>query len=217
MNKAPRELRADGEATRARILEVAGEVFALNGYAQGTNKEIAARTGVDQASINYHFGTRSELYQAVLIEAHRRFVTLTDVQQLAESEQPPSQKLWMFIDLLVQRATCRTQGWHMKVLAQEFLSPTSHCQRLFKDEIDPKVTFVRRVLSEIAGIPEDDPAVICCMINIVAPFAILFIGTGGLPGTIQEVLKMPRNTLTRYLHAYALAGLTAIGQECENC
>ena len=65
-----RVLRADGEVTRSRILEAAGELIALHGFAETPSKAIATQAGVDLASINYHFGSRGGLYQAVLIEAH---------------------------------------------------------------------------------------------------------------------------------------------------
>ena len=42
MNKPARGLRSDGEATRTRILEAAGELFATTGYAETPNKAIAA-------------------------------------------------------------------------------------------------------------------------------------------------------------------------------
>jgi TetR/AcrR family transcriptional regulator, regulator of cefoperazone and chloramphenicol sensitivity len=66
VDKGHRSLRADGEATRAKILESAGRLFAAQGYAEATSKEIAADADVDLASINYHFGSRSGLYLTVL-------------------------------------------------------------------------------------------------------------------------------------------------------
>ncbi len=64
MNKTPRALRTDGEATYNRILETAGKLFATSGFAETSSKAIAAKAEVDLASINYHFGSRSGLYQA---------------------------------------------------------------------------------------------------------------------------------------------------------
>ncbi|WP_341677505.1 TetR/AcrR family transcriptional regulator [Niveibacterium sp. SC-1] len=210
---ASRGLRADGEATRARILEAAGELFAAGGYADTTSKAIAARAGVDQASINYHFGSRSGLYQALLADAHRRLVSLADLRQLAESRLAPAQKLRTLIEQLVQRATGSTQGWHLKVLVREILAPSPHCQTLFQEEIFPKVFFVRRLISEITAIPEDDPAITRCLLSVMAPCLMLLLGTSGIPGPVQELLRMPGEALSEHLHRYALAGLTAIAQE----
>ena len=41
--------RSDGAATRARILQVSGEMFAAAGLADTSNKDIAARAGVNPA------------------------------------------------------------------------------------------------------------------------------------------------------------------------
>ena len=72
MAEARSKLRTDGQATRERILEAAGELIGANGYAQTTAKAVADRAEVSLTLINYHFGGREGLYRAVLIEAHRR-------------------------------------------------------------------------------------------------------------------------------------------------
>ncbi len=213
MNKTQRGPRTDGEATRTRLLEAAGELFALAGYAETTSKAIAARAGADQASINYHFGSRGGLYQAVLAEAHRRLVNLADLRLLAGSRLTPSKKLLALIDHFVEQATSQSHGWHLKVLAQELLAPSSHLQSLFKNELLPKVSVVRYILGEITGIAPDDPAITRCAISVAAPCLMLLIGARGIPGPLQEVLLMPREAITQHLHSYALAGLNAIGRE----
>ena len=48
---------------------------------------------MDLASINYHFGSRSGLYQAVLAEAHRRLMDVADLQRLAQSRLAATDKL----------------------------------------------------------------------------------------------------------------------------
>lgn len=213
MSKSLRGQRTDGEATRARILEAAGELFALSGYAETTSKAIAAHAGADQASVNYHFGSRSGLYAAVLAEAHRRLVNLADLRQLAAGKLTPSRKLRALIDLLVDQAMSNSQGWHLKVLARELLAPSSHLQSLFQNELLPKVSVIRHILSEITAIPPGDPAITRCAISVAAPCLMLMIGGRGIPGPLQEVLLMPKEAITHHLHGYALAGLKAIGRE----
>ena len=67
MAEARSNLRTDGQATRERILEAAGELIGANGYAQTTAKAVADRAEVGVSLINYHFGGREGLYRAVLI------------------------------------------------------------------------------------------------------------------------------------------------------
>jgi len=213
MKTAQRSARTDGEATRARILETAGELFAAGGVAETTSKAIAAQAGVDLASINYHFGSRSGLYQAVLIEAHRRLVDFADLRQLADNPMPATDKLAALLDQLVERATLGSEGWHLTVLAAELLAPSSHLEVLLQSEVPMKKSLVIAILMEITGIPANDPALLRCLLSVAAPCLVLLIGRRGIPGPLQEVRSMPRAAIVDHLHRFAMAGLKAVARD----
>lgn len=78
----------DGETTRARILETAGQLFAERGYADTTSKAICERARCNMAAVNYHFGSRDGLYLALLKEVHKHLVSLDYLARLAHSAQP---------------------------------------------------------------------------------------------------------------------------------
>lgn len=211
MSKPTRGMRADGEQTRSRILEAAGPLFAAHGYAETTSKAIAERAGVDLASINYHFGSRSGLYQAVLAEAHGRVIKLEALRQLADSSLPPADKLKRLIETLID--TALSDGvWHARILARELLAPSSHLKVLLDIEVQPKLAIVARILSEVTGIPLGDPALLRCMVSIAAPGLMLLVAGNGLPGPAQLVRQMPRDEILAHMHRFALAGLEAVGR-----
>jgi AcrR family transcriptional regulator len=212
MTQAPRKIRTDGQATRARILEAAGELFASAGYAETTGKAVAKRADVSLASINYHFGGRQGLYRAVLVEAHRRIVDLAALRQLEQAELPAADKLGVLIGQLVRQATQRRPGWHLHVLAREFLAPSPHVQALFESELPPKLAIVKKILGEISSIPPDDPALVRCLVSVLAPCSLLLIGARGAPGPLDEVRRMPRDAIADHLHRFALGGLRAVGR-----
>lgn len=212
MGKSRRTPRADGALTRTRILEAAGQLFAAAGYAETTSKAIAAEACVDLASVNYHFGSRSGLYQAVLAEAHRRFVSLSDLSALADSDLSPSDKLGRLIEGLVERSVT-IEGWHARVLARELLSPSSHLQALIADEVLPKLSVLKRILSDITAIPVNDPALLRCIVSVGAPCLMLLVVGHNVPGPLQDVLHMPGPVLVRHLHEFAMAGLAAISHQ----
>lgn len=211
MNKASRGTRADGEQTRARILEAAGALFAAHGYAETTGKAIAEQAGVDLASINYHFGSRSGLYQAVLAEAHGRVIQLEALQQLAESSLAPAAKVMRLIDALIDTALS-DGGWHARILARELLAPSSHLPVLLETVGQPKFALVGRILSEATGIPQGDPALLRCMVSVGAPCLMLLVAGHGLPGPARQVRAMPRDEIVAHMHRFALAGLEAVGR-----
>ena len=215
MSKPPRSIRTDGEATRARILEAAGELFAADGYAETTSKAIAARADVDVASINYHYGSRNGLYQAVLVEAHRRVISIIDLRALAGAGIPATIKLEKLFEHIVERSA-EDKGWNLRVLARELLAPSSHLEVLLQQEVLPKFLVVKQLLSDITGIPAQDPALIRCLVSVAAPCAMLLVVGRSVPGPLRDVLQMPGATLSRHLHTFAMAGLEAVSRDYSN-
>lgn len=63
---SPAGRRTGSGETRAAILEAAAASFAERGYAGTTMRGVAAEAGVDAALIHHYFGTKQELFRAVL-------------------------------------------------------------------------------------------------------------------------------------------------------
>jgi AcrR family transcriptional regulator len=55
--------------TRTRILDAAEELFMLHGFGGTSMRQLTARAGVNLAAVNYHFGSKDALIEAVF---HRR-------------------------------------------------------------------------------------------------------------------------------------------------
>lgn len=54
------------KATREKIIKAASRAFARSGYDGASIRTIVAAADVNQAAINYHFGSKDGLYRAVL-------------------------------------------------------------------------------------------------------------------------------------------------------
>jgi len=67
----PRELRADAERNRRRLLDVAQDAFASEGLAVSV-EEIARRAGVGIGTLYRHFPTKQTLVQAIVIDRMER-------------------------------------------------------------------------------------------------------------------------------------------------
>jgi AcrR family transcriptional regulator len=52
--------------TRAKIVKAASRAFAEHGYDGASIRTIVGQADVNQAAINYHFGSKEELFRAVL-------------------------------------------------------------------------------------------------------------------------------------------------------
>lgn len=117
--------RGDGDLTRARILESAGQLAAECGYANMTSKQVCERAHVNMAAVNYHFGSREGLYAAVLAEAHDRLFTLERLRQIL-AEGTAREKLSRTLDELLAHLH-GPRSWHVRVLQREFFSPGGLC------------------------------------------------------------------------------------------
>ena len=168
------------------------------------------RAEVDLASINYHFGSRSGLYQAVLAEAHRRLMDVADLQ-LAQSRLAATDKLRAVIGHLVGNALSGAENWHISVLTAEILAPSSHIQVLFESEIPRKIAVVMAIASDISGIPQDDLQ--RCLLSVIAPLPAAADRPARRSRPVQAMLRMPAETLVDHLSRFAIAGLEAIGRD----
>ena len=76
---ASRATRPSADATRDAVLAAALDVFSERGFDGASTREIAARAGVTQPLLNYHFSSKGELWRAAV---DRLFTELAD--RLAE-------------------------------------------------------------------------------------------------------------------------------------
>jgi len=63
---ARRSTRPSADATRERILAAALELFSELSFDGATTREIAARAGVTQGLLNYHFSSKDQLWRAAV-------------------------------------------------------------------------------------------------------------------------------------------------------
>jgi AcrR family transcriptional regulator len=79
----PTERQRDPERTRAEILDVATHEFALHGYSGARVDDIAARTRTTKRMLYYYFGSKEQLYIAVL---ERAYAQIRDAEQTLDVE-----------------------------------------------------------------------------------------------------------------------------------
>lgn len=85
------------EATRARLLKVAGGLFGTKGYEATPIEEVLERAGVSKGALYHHFSSKEALFEAVFIEGERD--CMRKVSESAMKETDPLEML---------RAGCQT-------------------------------------------------------------------------------------------------------------
>lgn len=207
--KMSRTRRSDGDVTKTKILEAAGQLIAQLGWAQTSNKEIVKLAEVDLAAINYHFGGRDGLYQAVLSEAHAHYLNEQELQAIADLQCDPEEKLGIFFETLVVKLV-EHDVWHGKVFIREIFSPSAHLLNFFETEGMRKFQIIRRIMSQITSLDENDPTLLPCIFSVVAPCLMLIMTSLAVPGPLQSMRYIPAKQLAQHFKTFSLAGLKAV-------
>lgn len=205
-----RAQRSDGQATRAHILETGGRVFAERGYAHVTSKEICRRAGTNQAAVNYHFGSKDGLYEAVLIEAHRQLVDLDDLSAWMAGDGDARGKLRAVLAHLMGLALRREAAWGFRVLLREVLNPSPLMPSLVGNAMRPKARLLLRLVSEITGLPPGHPTAQRGLFFTVVPCILMALAPQPLKAGVLPAINQDPQALTDELMRYVLAGLEAV-------
>jgi AcrR family transcriptional regulator len=217
--RARRKTPARRPNTREQLLETAGQVFSEKGFAGATGKEICERSGANAAAVVYHFGGMDKLYDAALQEARRRVAPSEALAAAVERETDPKAKLAAFIGLLVRALSGPASSrWAARLISREMISPTAIFDAMRHKEMRARAAILKSIVSELTGMPDDDPAVARSCINIMAPFGVLLLISPQRVERVFPVLSFgPESAAdtTRHMVQFALGGLAAIARDAR--
>lgn len=89
---APRKQRANGVASRQKIIEAALEIASERGYDGTSISAVSERSGLPASSIYWHFANKDELIAAVIEHSFDRWRSMTPIPP-ADDELDPDESL----------------------------------------------------------------------------------------------------------------------------
>lgn len=141
MNARTRQEVGDNLATKARILDAAERLFADKGFDATSLRMITAAASVNLAAVNYHFGSKAGLLEAVFrrrvepLNAER----LRRLDKLQETEVEGSRSvaaiLRTFIEPALHVSRDPAQGGmvFMRLLGRSYAEPNEHLRQFMPD------------------------------------------------------------------------------------
>jgi len=161
-----RKPRADGQETRQNLLMAAAEVFAEKGYWEATNADICAKAMANIAAINYHFGSKDNLY----IEAWKYSFDKTMQRYPPEggltSEAPAQQRLRSRI-LSFMRCIADPETHDFEILHKEMANPTGLLTEIVESNVIRIEQGFRVILDEILGDKVSDRQIRLCQMSLL--------------------------------------------------
>ena len=87
--------RRRGNTAREEILDASAELFTMRGFATTSTHQIADAVGIRQASLYYHFPSKTELFLTLLKSTVEPSMALA--AELGASDASPAQRLWALV------------------------------------------------------------------------------------------------------------------------
>jgi AcrR family transcriptional regulator len=142
------------DPTKERLLEAAGEEFAVKGFDGATIRSISQRAGANIAAVNYHFGDKERLYEAAVIEAHACSHDPLEEGSMVDGSPEENLRLYVRRFLTNVMGSDRKATWHDALMIRELLQPTAASDSLVRISIRPR--FERLLMLLRALCPEAD-------------------------------------------------------------
>ncbi|UTW47201.1 TetR/AcrR family transcriptional regulator [Bacterioplanoides sp. SCSIO 12839] len=138
---------ANKETAKA-ILNAAEELFSEKGFAETSLRNITTKAGVNLAAVNYHFGSKKELIQAVFARFLNTFCqqleeTLDQFEQQLGGETPDLNAVLMMLPATALQSENKTEldddhrhrlGIFMRLLGLAYNQGQGHVRKFLKQE-----------------------------------------------------------------------------------
>jgi TetR/AcrR family transcriptional regulator, regulator of cefoperazone and chloramphenicol sensitivity len=145
------------DPARARLLRAGLRLFAHQGFAATTTRELAQAAGVNVAAISYYFGDKAGLYRAVFFEPLGEIAD--DIAQFAAADLPLEDALRGFYAGFLEPLELGEDGQLcVKLRMREMIEPTGLWDQEVNEGIRPMHDAMVALLCRHMGLaaPDDD-------------------------------------------------------------
>lgn len=198
------------QATRESLLKAAEQVFSEKGFSGARVDEIARKARANKAMIYYHFGTKEQLYQAVLLQLFGG--VLEEVDRIGREVADPQQRLLAFYTGLVRMFGQRSVL--PRIMMREVLAGGAHMDKATAQVLAGIFRFVGAAIEEgrARGLFRPlNPVLV--HLSMMGPILVYFVSEpfrarllpealpATPPPTEEALIDHLRETLTRMLAA----------------
>ena len=162
--------------TKEKLLQTAIELFAKHGINGVSTRMLAKESGVNLSSINYYFGGKQRLYDAVLesiVEKISAFIA-SKRAPLLETQLPPNEEFKVFIgnliDFLCSNAISNAQA---EIVIKEIIQPSGVYNQLYAQVIEPMHKRLTTLVMQTTTLTEQEAIIqVHCLMGQAVNFKI---------------------------------------------
>ena len=143
----------DSEATRAKIIEAAGQLFTEKGFSAVTVREIAKKADTHLSALNYHFRSKDALYREVLLYACRSALMSTEERDYLLNLDP-NEALFIFVSEAIKQYSKQTvSNWELAIIDRECWYPSPVFEEVVDVFFRPETDFIAEIIGRITDKP----------------------------------------------------------------
>jgi AcrR family transcriptional regulator len=213
-----RKQRKDAQKTRQRLLAAAAEVFAQKGFWETTHAQICEKAKANTAAVNYHFGSKENLYVEAWKHAFERSLQTHPPDGGVAPDAPVRVRLRGRILAFMHRMA-DPNNYEIEIMHKEMANPTGLLTEALPQAIEPMRQDMRSIVRELLGDGASEQQICFCGISLMGQcfgpmlhlrHAKMAPGTPRPPGPPFEFGVAE---LADHITRFSLAGIRGIREE----
>ena len=215
-----RKQRKDAQETRQRLLAAASEVFAEKGFWEATHAEICEKAKANTAAVNYHFGSKENLYVEAWKYSFERSFEAHPADGGVGPEAPAAERLHGRIVSFIRRVA-DPDNHEIEIMHKEMANPTGLLAEVLPRVLEPMQRDLRAIVRELLGDGTSEQQVSFCEMSIMGqcfgPMLHLRHARMGprTPRPPAPPVKFSVEELADHVVQFSLAGIAAIREEAR--
>lgn len=215
-----RRQRKDAQDTRQRLLEAAAEVFAEKGFWEATHAEICQKAKANTAAVNYHFGSKENLYVEAWKHAFEKSVQAYPPDGGVPADTPMEARLRGRILAFMQRigdpANCEVE-----IIHKEMANPTGLLAEAMHQVLEPMRLNMHALVKELLGDGASEQCASFCEMSLMGQCfgPMLHVRRAkkspNLPRPGGPPFKFAVEELADHVTAFTLAGIRGIREQLQ--
>jgi TetR/AcrR family transcriptional regulator, regulator of cefoperazone and chloramphenicol sensitivity len=204
--------------TQRGLLVAASRVFAEKGYRDATIEEICRRAKANIASVNYHFGSKENLYAEAWRHCFAESLEAHPPDGGVDEKPPPEERLQGAVRALLQRIADEDNREFLIVI-KERATPTGLLNEVMRKELHPQFMRLEKPVGELLGPSASEQQVRFCTMSIISQCL-----DGGMMSRASTKKQLGKNAppfiedvgaFAAHVVSFSLAGIRAVREEAE--
>jgi len=162
-----KQQRRDAVNTRRNLLEAAGKIFAKKAFWSATHEEICGSAKANLAAINYHFGSKENLY----VEAWKYSFEKSMEQYPPDGgvlSNDPVEKRFRGRVLSILKRIADPETYEIDIMLKEMATPTGLLTEVITVKTEPERRDFDSIIREIIGKGATEEQIGLCHMGIIS-------------------------------------------------